>query len=88
VCRSRLVTTASNILPTGPVDLIGAIGHPSYVIRCPRGGGPGIKARTRKNATGKYTSTLDNTQQPATCAPLTKLNATVLPCSPYQPPAS
>jgi hypothetical protein len=49
-----LVATASNILPTGPVDLIGAIGRAVLRDLLPAWRRPRVKARTRKNPTSKY----------------------------------
>jgi hypothetical protein len=49
-----LLTTASNILPTGPVDLIGAIGRAALRDLLPAWRRPRVKARTRKNPTSKY----------------------------------
>jgi hypothetical protein len=48
-----LLTTASNILPTGP-DLIGAIGRAVLRDLLPAWRRPRTKARTRKNPTSKY----------------------------------
>lgn len=49
-----LVTTASNILPAGPVDLIGAIGRALTRDLLPAWRRPRVKARTRKNPVSKY----------------------------------
>jgi hypothetical protein len=49
-----LVTTASNILPTGPADLAGAIGRAALRDLLPAWRRPRAKARTRKNPTSKY----------------------------------
>jgi hypothetical protein len=49
-----LVTTASNILLTGPVELIGAIGRAVLRDLLPAWRRPRVKARTRKNPTSKY----------------------------------
>jgi hypothetical protein len=49
-----LLTTASNILPTGPVDLLGAIGRAALRDLLPAWRRPRVKARTRKNPTSKY----------------------------------
>jgi Insertion element 4 transposase N-terminal/Transposase DDE domain len=49
-----LVTTASNILPTGPTDLAGAIGRAALRDLLPAWRRPRVKARTRKNPTSKY----------------------------------
>lgn len=49
-----LLITASNILPAGPVDLIGAIGHAALRDLLPAWRRPRVKARTRKNPTSKY----------------------------------
>ena len=51
-----LVTTASNILPTSPVDLIGAIGRAILRDLLPAWRRPRVKARTRKHPTSKYAS--------------------------------
>ncbi|MFJ2577121.1 IS4 family transposase [Kitasatospora aureofaciens] len=48
------VTTAGNILSTGPADLIGAIGRAALDALLPARRRPRIKARTRKNPTSKY----------------------------------
>ena len=50
----NLLTTASNILPTGPADLAGAIGRAALRDLLPAWRRPRIKARTRKNPTSKY----------------------------------
>jgi hypothetical protein len=49
-----LVTTASNILLTGPIDLIGVIGRAFLRDLLPAWRRPRVKARTRKNPTSKY----------------------------------
>lgn len=49
-----LVTTANGILPTGPTNLIGAIGQAALHALLPARRRPRIKARTRKNPTSKY----------------------------------
>jgi hypothetical protein len=61
----NLVTTATNILPTGPGDLIGAIGHAALRDLLPAWRRPRVKARTRKNKASKYAS---NTRQHPTTA--------------------
>jgi hypothetical protein len=48
------VTTANGILPTGPVDLAGAIGRAALAALLPAWRRPRAKARTRKNPTSKY----------------------------------
>lgn len=48
------VTTASNIAPTGPADLIGAIGEAALNALLPVWRRPRLKARSRKNPTSKY----------------------------------
>ena len=48
------VTTAGNILPTNPTDLIGAIGRAVLGALLPAWSRPRLKARTRKNPTSKY----------------------------------
>lgn len=49
-----LVTTASNILPSGPIDLAGAIGRAALHNLLPAWRRPRLKPRTRKNPTTKY----------------------------------
>ncbi|MCT9935410.1 IS4 family transposase [Planotetraspora sp. A-T 1434] len=48
------VTTATQIFPARPVDLIGAIGQAVLNALLPARRRPRIKARTRKNPTSKY----------------------------------
>lgn len=64
-----LVITASNILPTGPADLIGAIGRALLRDPLPAWRRPRVKARTRKNPVSKYGPTAR--RHPATAQPYT-----------------
>jgi len=64
-----LVTTATNILPTGPADLAGAIGRAALRHLLPAWRRPRVKARTRKNPTSKYSP--NTGQHPATAQPYT-----------------
>jgi Insertion element 4 transposase N-terminal/Transposase DDE domain len=50
-----LVTTATGILPTGPADLAGAIGHAILADLLPAQRRPRLKARSIKNPASKYT---------------------------------
>lgn len=49
-----LVTTATGILPAGPVALVGAIGRAALEHLLPARRRQRVKARTRKNPTSKY----------------------------------
>lgn len=59
-----LVTTATGILPRGPADLAGAIGHAILRDLLPAWRRPRLRARTVKNPTSKYGPI--NGQHPAT----------------------
>ncbi|MEZ0077527.1 IS4 family transposase, partial [Planotetraspora sp. GP83] len=48
------VTNATGVLPTGPTELIGAIGQAVLGDLLPAGRRSRVKARTRKNPTSKY----------------------------------